>query len=60
MFMGFASIVGGTILFSACCVFQYTAFPAVIDASPGFNFIQTAKTSQADIVFIQATVTDAR
>jgi hypothetical protein len=60
MFLGFASIVGGTILFSACGVFQYTAFAAVIDASPGYNFTQTAKTPQADIVFVQATVTDAR
>jgi len=60
MFMDFALSAGGTIPFSACDVFQYTAFAAVIDASPDYNFTQAAKTPQADIVFVQATVTDAR
>jgi len=47
-------------LFSVCGVLQYTALPAVIDASPGDYFTETAKAPQADIVFVQAAVTNAR
>jgi hypothetical protein len=60
MFKGFALIVGSTTLFSACGVFQYTALRAVVDASPGDYFTETAKAAQAYIVFVQAAVTDAR
>jgi len=51
-------VVVGAILSAACGECQYAMFHAIIDASPGNNFIQTAKASQADIIFVKATVAD--
>jgi hypothetical protein len=59
MFKSFALVVGAVTRFSACSVFQYAALPAVIDASPGYYFTETAKAPQTDIVFVQTAVTDA-
>ncbi len=58
MYSDAASIAGATSLFAVCSECQYTMLLTVIDGPPGNYFLEAAKAPQADIVFVQAAVTN--